>query len=253
MTETVIIVPARLDSQRFPRKLLYPVGGRPLILWTAANLRQIAGDTPFYFAVADNELEDLLASEGYRCIRTDPVLPSGTDRIAAANRDIGAKRVINIQADEPILQAVHVAKLVELLDSGMDMATLATRFEGIKDFRDPNKVKVVMGRQQKALYFSRSPIPYNRDTPDLVPESSYWHMGVYAYTAALLEDFTSWPVGQLEGIERLEQLRVLENGKSIGVGITEARTVGIDVPEDIPVLERHLSFSEISRWEGHQV
>ena len=251
MSETVIIVPARLDSQRFPRKLVHPVRGRPLILWTADNLRRIAGDIPFYFAVADRELEVLLASEGYACIRTDPALPSGTDRIAAANRDIGAKRVINIQADEPVLQAVHVSKLVESLDSGMDMATLATPFERLEDFRDPNKVKVVVGKQQQALYFSRSPIPYNRRVPNLLPEGSYWHMGVYAYTAELLDAFTSWAGGCLEEMERLEQLRVLENGKSIGVGITDVRTVGIDVPEDIASLERHLFIIESKRWEGH--
>jgi 3-deoxy-manno-octulosonate cytidylyltransferase (CMP-KDO synthetase) len=240
MLERAIVVPARLGSQRFPRKLLHEVRGRPLILWTADNLRRIAPEVPLFFAVAETELADSLEAAGYNCLMTDPALPSGTDRIAMANREIGARRIINVQADEPVLQAEHLTGLFAMLDSGVDVATVATAFETVADFRDPNKVKAVVDKDGRALYFSRSPIPYARDSGGGLPESAYWHMGVYAYTAEVLERFLSWEPSRLEMTERLEQLRVLENGGRIGVAIARSRTVGVDVPEDLGQLEAFL-------------
>jgi 3-deoxy-manno-octulosonate cytidylyltransferase (CMP-KDO synthetase) len=241
MLDCAIIVPARLGSQRFPRKLLEPVRGRPLILWTAANLRRIAPQLPLYFAVAEAELAAVLAAEGHASVMTDPGLPSGTDRLAAANRQIGAHRVINVQADEPVLAADHIRQLLQLMETGVDMATLATPFTRLEDFRDPNKVKAVIRPDGEALYFSRAPVPYPRDAADALPPGAYWHMGIYGYSAGLLEAFSDWQPGRLEQVERLEQLRVLENGRRIGVGITATRTVGVDVPGDIAELERFLA------------
>jgi 3-deoxy-manno-octulosonate cytidylyltransferase (CMP-KDO synthetase) len=240
MLERAIVVPARLGSQRFPRKLLHEVRGRPLILWTADNLRRIAPDVPLFFAVAETELKDCLEASGYQCLMTDPALPSGTDRIAMANREIAARRVINVQADEPVLQTEHLAGLFGMLDDGVDVATVATVFETEEDFRDPNKVKAVIGQDGRALYFSRSPVPYARDSGGGLPDSAYWHMGVYAYTAEVLERFLSWAPSPLEMTERLEQLRVLENGGRIGVSVTRSRTVGVDVPGDLAQLEAFL-------------
>ncbi len=241
MKDRAIIVPARLESQRFPRKLLHPVAGKPMVLWTAENLRRIAPDLPLYFAVAEQELADVLKAEGYDCILTDPALPSGTDRLAAANKEVGAQWVINVQADEPVLAPEHLEQLLLVMDSGVDVATLATPFATREDFIDPNKVKVVIRRDGQALYFSRSPIPYERDQPDGVPGTAYWHLGLYGYHRDVLETFNHWGRGVLEGLERLEQLRVLENGGSIGVGITRTRTIGVDVPEDLHELEQRLS------------
>ncbi|HKJ90100.1 MAG TPA: 3-deoxy-manno-octulosonate cytidylyltransferase [Oceanipulchritudo sp.] len=244
MHETALVVPARLGSQRFPGKLLHPVRGRPLILWTAENLSRIASGMPLYFAVAEAELAEVLGEKGYTCIRTDPGLASGTDRIAIANREIGARRVINVQADEPVLSAGHLSQLMQLMDGGMDAATLATPFARIEDFQDPNKVKVVVSPKGEALYFSRSPIPYDRDRRGGLPPDAWWHMGVYAYTDALLEAFLTWSPGRLEGIERLEQLRIMENGQRIGVGLSEKRTVGVDVVDDLDQLEAFLKERE---------
>lgn len=240
MHETAIVVPARLASQRFPGKLLHPVRGRPLILWTAENLSRIAPGMPLYFAVAEAELAAVLEEEGYACIRTDPGLKSGTDRIAIANRELRARRVINVQADEPVLSSAHLSQLMELMDRGMDAATLATSFGRVEDFKDPNKVKVVVSPKGEALYFSRSPIPYERDGRGGLPSLAWWHMGLYAYTEALLEAFLTWSPGKLEGIEMLEQLRILENGRRIGVGLSERRTVGVDVVGDLTRLEAFL-------------
>lgn len=240
MLERAIVVPARLGSQRFPRKLLHEIRGRPLILWTADNLRRIAPEIPLFFAVAESELADLLKAAGHTCFMTDPELPSGTDRIGVANREIGARRVINVQADEPVLQAEHLGGLFEMLESGADVATVATVFAEEADFRDPNKVKAVVAEDGRALYFSRAPIPYNRDGRGALPERAYWHMGVYAYSAEVLERFLSWSPSPLETTERLEQLRILENGGRIDVAIKRSRTVGVDVPEDLEQLEDFL-------------
>ncbi len=240
MKDCAIIVPARLGSQRFPRKLLQTVSGKPLILWTAENISRIAPELPLFFAVAEEELKEVLEKAGYTCIMTDPELPSGTDRLAVANREAGFSRIINVQADEPVLAEEHIRQLLEVLESGVDMATLATPFLIVEDFRDSNKVKVVTSLSGRALYFSRSPIPYERDSSGSLPARAYWHLGLYGYSAEVLERFQSWEPTFLEQTERLEQLRVLENGGTIGVGITQTRTVGIDVPEDLIRLEKIL-------------
>ncbi|MCD8482526.1 MAG: 3-deoxy-manno-octulosonate cytidylyltransferase [Verrucomicrobia bacterium] len=239
--DAVIIVPARLGSTRFPRKLLYPVKGKPVILWTAERLRSEAGGLPLYFAVAEQELQQLLEGEGYSTVLTDPALPSGTDRLAAANRAIGAAKVINVQADEPLVTASQIELLRSVLDRGVDLATLATPFRREEDYRNPNKVKVVCDVRGRALYFSRAAIPCDRDQQGWGSFPAYWHLGLYAYTAAFLEAFTKLPVGRLEGVEKLEQLRALENGFCIGVGITDRANIGIDTPEDVEAFLNALS------------
>lgn len=252
MKKPAVVVPARLGSQRFPRKLLYSVQGEPLILWTARNLSRAVPDWPLYFAVGEEELADVLGKAGYEVLLTDPHLPSGTDRLAAANQVIGADWVINAQADEPLLQERHLRQLWQLLQQGAEMATLASRFQSLGEFRDPNKVKVVLAAGERneqgkdpdagrALYFSRAPIPFFRDRADTVPPLAFWHLGLYGYSAGLLEAFPAWPKGRLEELERLEQLRVLENGREILVGITRHRTVGVDVMDDLPALEQAMA------------
>lgn len=243
MKDCVIIVPARLGSQRFPDKLIKEVHGKPLVLWTAENIRHIAPDIPLYFAVAEQRLKDLLENAGYECVLTDPALPSGTDRLAVANRKIGAKWVINVQADEPVLGSEHILQLLGVLETGVDAATLATPFAEATGFKDPNKVKVVRAVNGNALYFSRSPIPYSRELGGEMPTNAYWHLGLYGYHHEVLEKFHSWPPGDLEQVEKLEQLRILENGGSIGVGITQTRTIGVDVPADLEELEARMQVS----------
>ena len=243
---TAIIVPARLASQRFPRKLLHPVRGKPLILWTAERIQAQAPDVPLYFAVGDKELADVLAEDGFEALMTDPDLPSGTDRLAVANEQVGAEVVVNVQADEPLISAGHISQLIELMQGGADMATLAVPFTKIEDFVDSNKVKVVTGEQGRALYFTRGKAPFNRDTGGVIDLAwlnqapVYWHMGLYAYTGAFLNAFRSLKPGRLEQIEKLEQLRAMENGYTIRIGIASERTVGIDVPEDVDAFEAAL-------------
>jgi 3-deoxy-manno-octulosonate cytidylyltransferase (CMP-KDO synthetase) len=247
MQQPVILVPARLASTRFPRKLLHPILGKPLVLHVAERIRSVAPHFRLCFAVDSVEIDNLLSSNGYQTIQTDPAHISGTDRLAEANRLLKASHVINVQADEPLVTGGQIRALADLLAAGFPMATLAIRFRKPADFLNPNQVKVVFDNDRSALYFSRSPLPYPRDLrPEGVTESwlettpCYRHLGLYAYSAELLEQFTRWPAGKLELIEKLEQLRVLENGHKIGIGLTEDATIGVDAPEDAPLLEAAL-------------
>ena len=246
MSKTVIIVPCRLESTRFPRKLLHSIKGRPLLQWVAERIRREAPEFPLYFAVDDQLLADCVRAQGFEAIMTGVQHQSGTDRIAEANRTVRADAVINVQADEPLVTGAQIRRLAELIAGPVDMATLATPFKTAADFANPNQVKVVMRGDGRALYFSRSPMPFARDRAGVVDEA--WvlahparkHLGLYAYKAALIERFAKLPLGQLEQIKKLEQLRVLENGYDIAVGITEDPTIGVDTPEDAVKFEQWL-------------
>jgi 3-deoxy-manno-octulosonate cytidylyltransferase (CMP-KDO synthetase) len=246
MPRTAIIVPCRLESKRFPRKLLHNIKGKPLLLWVAERIRAAAPDLDLIFAVDDPLLEACLAPGGYRTVMTRPDHASGTDRIAEANRAVRAERVINVQADEPMVSAGQIGLLSELISGEPDMATLATRFSSAEDFRNPNQVKVVCDARGRAMYFSRAPIPYTRDLggePDdgwVSANPCYKHLGLYAYKAGLLEEFARLPVGKLEAIERLEQLRVIEAGRSIAVGMTTDPSIGVDTLADALKFEEYL-------------
>jgi 3-deoxy-manno-octulosonate cytidylyltransferase (CMP-KDO synthetase) len=235
-----------LESTRFPRKLLHSIKGRTLLLWVAERIRQEAPEIPLYFAVDDKLLADCVRSQGFQAIMTGAQHESGTDRIAEANRMIKADYVINVQADEPLVTGAQIRRLAELIAGPAEMATLATPFRSAADFANPNQVKVVIRRDGRALYFSRSAMPFAREQGGVVDDS--WvlanparkHLGLYAYKAALIENFAKLPLGQLEKIEKLEQLRVLENGHDIAVGLTDDQTIGVDTPEDAVKFERWL-------------
>jgi len=232
-----IIVPARIGSTRFPKKLLHQIKGKPVIVWTADRIRKEAPEFPLYFAVDHESLAEVLRKEGYESIMTDPGHSCGTDRIAEANRRLKAQYVINVQADEPLVTGDQIRQLVELIQHDTEMATLGTPVQYDKDYRNPNHVKLVCDENGYAVYFSRAPIPYFRDThgafeaeiaagiPVLI------HLGLYAYTASFLQLFCRFPPGKLEQVEKLEMLRAMERGHRIKVGITKDALVEIDTPE----------------------
>jgi 3-deoxy-manno-octulosonate cytidylyltransferase (CMP-KDO synthetase) len=238
MPQTAIIVPCRLESTRFPRKLLHQIKGRPLLLWVAERIAREAPEFPLWFAVDDTLLRDCVTGAGFQAIMTRADHPSGTDRLAEANRTVKADYVINVQADEPLVSGGQIRALAKLIAGPVPMATLATPFKRIVDFYNPNQVKVVVRRDGRALYFSRSRLPFSRDLGLMIDDA--WvaanpclkHLGLYAYHAALLEQFATLPPGRYEQIERLEQLRALENGYDIMVGVTEDPTIGVDTLED---------------------
>jgi 3-deoxy-manno-octulosonate cytidylyltransferase (CMP-KDO synthetase) len=232
-----------LESTRFPRKLLHKIRGKPLVLWVAERLASETPGLPVYFAVDHPLLQEVLQSAGHAVVMTRSDHASGTDRIAEANRTIRAEQVINVQGDEPLVSRSQLQMLSGLIAGPAEMATLATPFASVRDWQNPNQVKVVCGHDGKALYFSRSPMPYPRDAQGQPDEA--WvqahrplrHLGLYAYKADLLERFASLPPGRLEQIEKLEQLRVLENGFSIAVGLSSDPSIGVDVPEDAEKFE----------------
>jgi 3-deoxy-manno-octulosonate cytidylyltransferase (CMP-KDO synthetase) len=246
MPKTAIIVPCRLESTRFPRKLLHEVSGRPLLLRVAEQIAREAPEFPLWFAVDHELLEECVTRAGFKALLTNASHPSGTDRLAEANRTVRADFVVNVQADEPLVTGSQIRMLASLLAGGAPMATLASRFQRAADFADPNQVKVVLAGR-RALFFSRSPIPFARERGGVVDDAwvcahpCFKHLGLYGYDADLLQKYARLPVGRLEQIEKLEQLRVLENGYEIACGITEDQTIGVDTPADAVKLERWLA------------
>ena len=238
MPKTAIIVPCRLESTRFPRKLLYKIKDRPLVLWVADRIAREAPEFPLFFAVDDDRLRECIAGAGFQVLMTDATHQSGTDRIAEANRSISATYVINVQADEPLVTGGQIRALAGLLENGAAMATLVTPFKRVVDFYKPNQVKVVLRGAGRALYFSRSRRPFSREFGLTIDDAwvqanpCYKHLGLYAYHAELLEKFAKLPVGRYEQIEKLEQLRVLENGYDIACAVTDDPSAGVDTAED---------------------
>lgn len=246
MPKTAIIVPCRLESTRFPRKLLHEIKGRPLVLWVAKRISEQAPEFSLHFAVDHELLRDCLVTAGFQAIMTSPSHNSGTDRIAEANRIVRAEHVINVQADEPLVTGSQIRALAGLLEAGAKMATLVTPFKRVIDFYNSNQVKVVLRQDGRALYFSRSRMPFSRDLGLTIDDAwvqtnpCYKHLGLYAYAADLLERFAKLPAGRYEQIEKLEQLRVLESGYDISCAVTDDPTIGVDTPEDAKKFEQVL-------------
>ncbi len=247
MPATAIIVPCRLESTRFPRKLLHPIRGKPLLRWVAERIAREAPEFPLWFAVDDPLLRDVLVPAGFQVIMTSTAHQTGTDRLAEANRSVKADYVVNVQADEPLVTGAQIRTLAGLLAGGAPMATLATPFLRAADFANPNQVKVVLAPAvRRALFFSRSPLPFARDRGGVVDDA--WvqaspclkHLGLYGYHADLLQKIATLPPGRLEQIEKLEQLRVLENGYAIACDVTADPTIGVDTPEDAVKFEQWL-------------
>jgi len=222
-----------------------------LLHWVAERIAREAPEFPLWFAVDHEILRDCVVAAGFRALMTDPSHVSGTDRLAEANRTVRADFVLNVQADEPLVTGGQIRALASLLAEGAPMATLGTPFRRAADFTNPNQVKVAIApATRRALYFSRAPIPFARECGGRVDDAwvaanpCYKHLGLYGYRADLLEKFAQLPPGRLEQIEKLEQLRVLENGYEIACAVTEDPTIGVDTPEDAVLFEQWLGGAE---------
>lgn len=237
--KTYGIIPARLQSTRLPRKLLLNETGKPLLQYTWEAARRATQLSDLIIAADSLEILHAARQFGARCEMTGEH-PSGTDRIAEVARRYcqDADILVNVQGDEPELNPQNIDLLVQLLKDHpeAEMATLATPIRSRNEWMANSCVKVVCGADGRALYFSRCPIPFARDAdPEtLLANDSPWllHMGVYAYRRDFLLSLTQLPPSRLEQLEKLEQLRALESGARIQVGIVEHRAVGIDTPED---------------------
>lgn len=241
------IIPARYASTRFPAKPLAMLGGKTVI---QRVYEQVAGVLDDAYVATDNvRIEAAVKSFGGKVVMTSVDHKSGTDRCYEACTKIGGDFdvVVNIQGDEPFIQPSQLQAVKSCFDdSSTQIATLVKPFSGNDDFavlENVNSPKVVVNKNMNALYFSRSIIPYQRnaDKNDWLKNHTYYkHIGLYAYRTEVLKEITSLPQSSLELAESLEQLRWLENGYTIKVGISEVETIGIDTPQDLEKAERYL-------------
>lgn len=238
------IIPARYGSSRFPGKPLTPILGKPMF-W---HVYSRAGKCPFLktvvLATDDERIKAAADAHQVPVVMTRSDHPSGTDRVLEAAIRIAVPEeavVVNIQGDEPLIRPEWITALLKpFSDPGIEVTTAAVRIPS-EAAANPNTVKVVCGRSGKALYFSRSPVPFDRDRTGRV--SYLGHIGLYAFRMKTLVRFVSMAPGKLEEIEKLEQLRLLENGVAIEVVETKGLTVGVDTPEDVARVEKLLGKS----------
>ena len=239
------IIPARWASSRFPGKPLHPLLGKPLLQHVFERATLCTELDELVIATDDDRIAALCERIGAKVIQTRSDHPSGTDRIAeAAEKCEAATHVINIQGDEPLLEPELVDTLARELRNNCDipMITAGSSLDNPELIADPNIVKLVIDQHKNALYFSRSPIPFRRsDTPSL---PTYRHLGIYGYQVDFLKHFITLPPSSLEIAEGLEQLRALENGALIRVHLTEHEAIGLDSPDQIPLIESLLALSQ---------
>jgi 3-deoxy-manno-octulosonate cytidylyltransferase (CMP-KDO synthetase) len=240
MTTTAAVIPARYASTRFPGKPLAMIAGKPMIQWTCEKAAASKVDLVIV-ATDDERIKNAVESFGFKAVMTSQNHQSGTDRTAEALQGIDADIVINLQGDEPMLPAKIINQLIDTMVSmpALEMATVAVPANPAgAEYQDPNTVKVVTDLKGKALYFSRSPLPFFRNKPD--HSQCLLHWGIYAFRRDFLDKFVTWPQSDLEKIESLEQLRALENGASIQVSIAHEKAIGVDTPEDLAKVEQYL-------------
>lgn len=241
----IAIIPARYASTRFPGKPLAVLGGKTVIQRVYEQAISILPEA--YVATDDDRIFQAVESFGGRAVMTRADHKSGTDRIEEAAEKIGtdADVIINIQGDEPFVQASQILTLQHLFDAKeTQIGTLGKRFDSMDAVMNPNSPKIVCDRRGFALYFSRNVIPYlrGRDVQDWLEHFPYLkHLGIYAYRREVLREVTTLPQSPLEMAESLEQLRWLENGYRIRVGLTDEETVGIDTPDDLRRAEEFLA------------
>ncbi len=241
---SVVIIPARYDSARFPGKLLYPLRGMPIIQHVYLNSQKARLPDEVIVATDSETIFEKVLSFGGKAVMTDRNHQSGTDRIAEIARSTGYDIIVNVQGDEPLIRPEMIDAVVTLLeDSRASIGTLIKKIEDRSEIGDPNVVKVVFDSQGFALYFSRAQIPFQAPHAAVQTLTYYKHVGIYSYRREALLALAGMKQTTLERIEKLEQLRALENGMKIKIGETSFETCGVDTPDDIQRVETCLSSS----------
>jgi 3-deoxy-manno-octulosonate cytidylyltransferase (CMP-KDO synthetase) len=237
--EVIGVIPARYQSTRLPFKLTREILGKPLIQWVWESARQARLVDRLLIACDDEKIKSIAERFGAEAVMTSSQHNSGTDRIGEAVRDIDARIIVNIQADEPLLHHSIIDGLAQtiLSDPKVQIATVRKKIEDKEEINNPNVVKVVCDKDNFAIYFSRHSIPYYRDSTEKL---YYKHLGIYAYTKDFLYMFKNLPHSYLEHAEKLEQLRPLEAGYKIKVIETGFDSVGVDTEEDLVKVENIL-------------
>lgn len=244
----VAVIPARYSATRLPGKPLVNLAGKPMIQRVWERVRQAKRISRAIVATDDERIRQAAAGFGAEAVMTRSEHRSGTERVAevAVNMPGSDDEIfVNVQGDEPLVEPDAIDTLVEAIESeeGISVATLMVPITKPGDIMDPNIVKVVLDFDSNALYFSRAPIPWVRDRDAPVHAQHMKHLGLYAFRRSALLDFATLPLGDLERIEQLEQLRWMENGYKIRVAETQHDSVSVDVPEDVVRVEKLLAQS----------
>ncbi|MFC1541306.1 3-deoxy-manno-octulosonate cytidylyltransferase [Candidatus Latescibacterota bacterium] len=232
MTEVVAIIPARYGSTRFPGKVLADIHGKPLIRHVYERVSNSSTVSRVAVATDDERIARVVQEFGGEAVMTSSDHMSGTDRIIEASTVTGGDIIVNVQGDEPLIEPSVIDTVVEKLlnDEEIVCSTAAFPCSDRAVYTDPNAVKVIIDNKGRALYFSRAPIPFYRDSNF---ENAYIHVGIYCFRREFLEIFSGLSQSKLERYEKLEQLRIIENGYKIGVAVTEKGAIGVDTAEDL--------------------
>ena len=234
------VIPARLASARLPGKPLLKLGGRELVLWVFEGVRASTRVDMTVVATDDERVADVVKRAGGTAIMTPASLPTGSDRVAYVARMIKSRFVLNVQGDDPLIDPSVIDLMIESLDSDheTELAVLSRKIDNPDEINRDSIVKMVFDANRRALYFSRSPIPFVR-----APEATvdyYKHIGPYAWRREALFEFASWPRTPLERAESLEMLRMLERGRVIKCIETSWDSIEIDTPDDVLRFEKFL-------------
>ncbi len=242
LIRTLGVIPARLASTRLARKVLREIAGRPMLEWVYEAARACPQLDHLLVATDASEIADLCRKHGWPVELTSPGLSSGSDRVQAVAQRHPAEIYVNLQGDEPLLRPEHLtALLAPFRLPHVDVTTLKVLCPA-GQIGNPNTVKVVTALDGRALYFSRSAIPFDREKTG---SPVYKHLGFYAYRAAALNRFHAWEPTPLEHTERLEQLRILEHGLALHVALTEHDTIGVDTEDDLRHVEAVLCSRDL--------
>lgn len=238
----LVVIPARYASTRLPGKPLAPIAGKPMIQHVVERVRRAGRVSRVVVATDDDRIKAAVDSFGGEAIMTRRDHRSGTDRAAEVAAHLAADVYVNVQGDEPLIDPATVDAVVAAIldDDSVRIATPCTAILQPNDIMDPNVVKVVRDFDGDALYFSRAPVPWVRDTGATIVARHWKHIGLYAFRRDALLEYPTLPPGELERVEQLEQLRWLENGFGIRVVETDYDAVSVDVPADIERVEKLL-------------
>jgi 3-deoxy-manno-octulosonate cytidylyltransferase (CMP-KDO synthetase) len=238
---TAVVIPSRYGSSRFPGKPLILINNKPLVWHTIKRIKMCKEVDFISVATDDKRIFNFVKKAGFNVFMSPKTCKSGTDRIAfLAKKKLSRYDVfINVQGDEPLIDPILIDELIKSFkdDKSLECITAAFKIKDEKSINNPNIVKLVFDKNGYALYFSRSPIPYNRDN---IKTNYYKHVGIYGYEKEFLLNFSKSKTTLLEKTENLEQLRVLENGKKVKVIIAKHDSIGVDTPEDILKIEKYL-------------
>ncbi|MBT3316996.1 3-deoxy-manno-octulosonate cytidylyltransferase [bacterium] len=244
--KTVVVIPARYGSTRFPGKALALLRGKPLVVHAAQRASLMKTASTVLVATDDQRIMDVVKSAGFECVMTGEH-QSGSDRVGEVVAGMDVDIVVNVQGDEPLMNPEDLDRLVVSLDSDKDadLGTLAHPFIDKQEWMMPNVVKLLVDNNNHAIYFSRAPLPGRFPGREVNPHSAALrHVGVYAWKIKALQKFIEMPPGKLEMIEGLEQLRALESGMVIKVVCDASPTIGVDTPEDLIKVEQLLTKND---------